>query len=691
MSKSISKFIKEQFPKYILETDSMFPFFMEAYYEWMSKSDNPTGLVYDLDGVANVDNKYQIFIDEFINEYVDIIPDNVSADKTLLIKKITELYQSKGTNKSIELLFRILYDIEATIVDPSAYIFKPSSAKYIKPKAVRFNITSGSITETTDVAINFVNQTNTYAVRFDYVLDLGNNLWEGVFQTNQPLVIDGTYSISSQSFTANIVKTVSKKTIKKRGSGFKVGDIFEIATAQGLGTKIKITRVQDSGIKSFDIIQFGTGYLTNFEHSLSPLNEISIQEVRNLTITNNGDSTQYTSPDNIDKLVDSYQISKFTYLESTNYLENNTYVGELQVAGQTEISNGAVEVSDNNATIFFELGYLFSYPGYYLSNEGVASDISRLQDGEYWQQFSYVIKSSKQYDEYNETVKKIVHPAGVRMFGEYTIDKKIELLIDIQTYLDVIRSLLIDSTIVTEEQKKDLIKNILYYDDYVSMDGAGTQLSTNTDNYVSAPSFEKFNVLELITTELQKTVATESINFTNESVKATFTKLVAEVTNTVETLVFSINKLITETAITFEQYQNVLTKNIKVPAQYILDNNIGVDSLYSPLSGDLDIGNGEVFGTLASVDGVDNINVGIDTQLIVSAQGSTLTTPDTYNVLVDTLGLDSLVSEEESIESFGTSSYGGVVLNPYYSPTDLINNNIPYWQFGYTTNERIIQ
>lgn len=63
----------------------------------------------------------------------------------------------------------------------------------------------------------------------------------------------------------------------------------------------------------------------------------------------------------------------------------------------------------------------FSYPGRYLNDDGHISSYNFLQDRDYYQSFSYVIRSGHSVEEYRDSMKDLVHPAGMRMFGEYDL------------------------------------------------------------------------------------------------------------------------------------------------------------------------------------------------------------------------------------------------------------------------------
>jgi hypothetical protein len=52
------------------------------------------------------------------------------------ISNVKSFYQSKGTEESIKILFKILYNINPKIINPEDYLIKPSDAEYLRRKIV---------------------------------------------------------------------------------------------------------------------------------------------------------------------------------------------------------------------------------------------------------------------------------------------------------------------------------------------------------------------------------------------------------------------------------------------------------------------------------------------------------------------------------------------------------------------------
>ena len=63
---------------------------------------------------------------------------------------------------------------------------------------------------------------------------------------------------------------------------------------------------------------------------------------------------------------------------------------------------------------------VFEYPGRYINDDGKLSSYNFLEDRDYYQEFSYVVRVDESLENYRKAIKDLTHPAGTKMFGEYT-------------------------------------------------------------------------------------------------------------------------------------------------------------------------------------------------------------------------------------------------------------------------------
>lgn len=81
-----------------------------------------------------------------------------------------------------------------------------------------------------------------------------------------------------------------------------------------------------------------------------------------------------------------------------------------------------------NAIAVPEVTGIREYPGKYIDTRGFLSWDIVLQDSYFYQTFSYVIKSTQSFSKYKDIVKELLHPTGVKVFGEYSIESEADLV-----------------------------------------------------------------------------------------------------------------------------------------------------------------------------------------------------------------------------------------------------------------------
>jgi hypothetical protein len=88
--------------------------------------------------VKDIDTTFDEYVEHFKNQYLLDFPENFAVDKNTgipveektLIKYIKQFYQAKGTEKTFEFLFRILYDTNVEFYYPKVDILKASDGKW---------------------------------------------------------------------------------------------------------------------------------------------------------------------------------------------------------------------------------------------------------------------------------------------------------------------------------------------------------------------------------------------------------------------------------------------------------------------------------------------------------------------------------------------------------------------------------
>ena len=83
-------------------------------------------------------------------------------------------------------------------------------------------------------------------------------------------------------------------------------------------------------------------------------------------------------------------------------------------------------IGDGNANLTPIISGLGIQGGNWIGDYGKI-DYKRIQDSFYFQDFSYVIRSGLAFTKYQETLKSVIHPAGLQAFGEILIQATLDL------------------------------------------------------------------------------------------------------------------------------------------------------------------------------------------------------------------------------------------------------------------------
>lgn len=92
---------------------------------------------------------------------------------------------------------------------------------------------------------------------------------------------------------------------------------------------------------------------------------------------------------------------------------------------------------------------LIRYNGYYLNTDGHISADKKLQNKDYYHNFSYEIQSEKSLNDYKKTMYDVAHPAGMQMLSKYVISDELQLAKDRTAVTGVDTSSNLDSVTIS--------------------------------------------------------------------------------------------------------------------------------------------------------------------------------------------------------------------------------------------------
>lgn len=470
IKEKLSTLISSQLPEFIQSDYTGFKAFIEAYYEFLEQDQNAQELLQNARSYNDIDRTVDSFIDYFLKQYCDDIPKDVLYNKKALVKNIHDLYNSKGSEKSYKLLFKILYNKDVEFSYPSTQILKASDGKWVQKTSFFMKTITGDGDSILNKNLIALSSSTKYPLLVTAKKDTSTSdgvsadIFEYFFDNSKNVPINPGDIIEYGTFKGQVVSTPVSVTIASKGSGFKVGDILLLISGKGNSAKLKVTKVNSTGgILNAQLINFGGGYTGDFyaffNASLGVVpsstfdftgGAVSVTErlggfVERGTITFPSYAESYFAEDYQGEVLRDFYNSTSSPLTSTNPSGFNSI-----------LSSSTGDVSD--AAIYVRLGAKAFYPGYYESVDGFLSDNIYLEDGNFYQPFSYVLKIDERLSLYKKAVLDILHPAGLKLFGELTLLNDIDISSEIQA---LIRYLTVNFQEVFDAEETYIAKDIL--------------------------------------------------------------------------------------------------------------------------------------------------------------------------------------------------------------------------------------
>lgn len=264
IDKFISNLVESQFPQFYQAEGGNFIAFVRAYYEWMEQEGYVTNASKSLLEYSDIDKTLDEFVVSFKNKYLVNFPSITSADKRFMIKHIKDFYQSKGSTRGLQLLFRLLFDDDIDVYVPGRDILKPSDGIWKIPNyiEVEHNIRSRSfvgkkITGSKSEAEAFVESVYTKVVNNRLIDIITISGLRGNFVYDEVVTDDGNFLNAPK-----VVGSLTSILITDGGANNRVGDVYDVYTStNGKGGKARIAAVEDgTGRVIFTLVDGGSGY-----------------------------------------------------------------------------------------------------------------------------------------------------------------------------------------------------------------------------------------------------------------------------------------------------------------------------------------------------------------------------------------------------------------------------------------------
>lgn len=447
MRNYISPIIHARLPGFLASDYPSFLKFIKHYYDFLESNGNPLEILENFRERLEVNNEVDLYIDKIVAELgFDVSRPYIIPKKELVIH-LRDFYLSRGSENSFKFLFKVLFNDSVQIEYPRDRLFTLSGATYtgnfyvfttavdedtpefqklidairdlnITIRGVSSNIVSG----VEDIQI--VVSKNKHFLKIQIDSALKNYLpYEGVI-----IEVASDPSIHIREY---IMNTLSIQ-VEQGGKGYRVGDSVT-SSGCGINGVATVASLATGSIQALSIVSPGSGYAVGDRvvtqntvkghsfsavvNSVGTLADPPVGAIRHIKILSPG--YDYEAVPDIAVIsstgtgavldADSDQIGKIRSIEIIEPFVDAIDLSSVTYSIESDEGTGAVLVPEAK-TVYTERSS-------FKNMKGALEVNCIILDSYYFQQFSYLLRSSVARSEYDPIVDEMVHPSGFVRFA----------------------------------------------------------------------------------------------------------------------------------------------------------------------------------------------------------------------------------------------------------------------------------
>lgn len=448
--------VRKQVPEFIATDYPKFVEFLKAYYDFMDANYSTR-----VESLRDVDLTADALVTFLKQEFAHKFP-TANINDRKLISIIRRVYQSKGSFKAIELLFRIFFNEAITVSLPNKNILRASDGKWFQYKSVTVRQIYGAIPTGRDLTLKIKSSRGTYFVEVDTYTQVNEFDTRFFFRSFANVIIEAGQDVDildpdgvTVLYRGKLIKAPAKIKIVNPGKYWKRGQLIRFP-GTSVDSLVRVVSVNETGgITAAEIVEFGYDHAEDQGLIISPFPNKPTSANYDITTTITGYSGgSYTydhvltindETNGISESVNGYSDSIDAVAYFTGDWAEPGYYGRqvifVQSSSELTESGGLVDPNltveqwfESRAVLQYSHDYVVTLLGGYVASDSLISELEiRLQDNYFYQLFSYVITTEQQIETYRGIVSS-VHPSGMKYFGEFAKTAKFIISGAYETY-----------------------------------------------------------------------------------------------------------------------------------------------------------------------------------------------------------------------------------------------------------------
>ena len=436
------------------------PKLLKFFSDWLDWTELPGNSQYILNNLAteqDIDESIDAYATHLKSKLIADFPEKLAVDLRLLLKTVLWLYRAKSSRKAYDFLFRVLFNSPAKIWHPRETMLKTSDGRWDVPQyfgvwdepgCTAFKIVDECLgwmaTGESSGATAFIGGMTSYSGKIECLSSEAGEfatgkVYSGYGTPSQRFEDAISASIECDPLAETFRITLSEPAPNLVTASFWVQGAYRTANIEEGGTEtvfgglvfrsVQIRLVRDRGLETECEIE-GVSASLSYDFDRKKY-IVSIESPLDADVSALVEFNKAYAEAKIKAGETEGVLEGRSFEPSIIYVQGRKTSGIPLDSPSMHFAPGErITLTDPDTGAVSDMHPLVAWhaeaDGHYTSTKGFLSDINAIQDNYYWQTYSYVVQSYVSIKEWRRIVKRILHPAGLEVFGEILVEGSLE-------------------------------------------------------------------------------------------------------------------------------------------------------------------------------------------------------------------------------------------------------------------------